>query len=213
MTFLVDTFHWVRVVEAMVATNSTKAKTGLPRFQLKQFMMAITAICIVVAFLTRPLLQTINNTSRSKWLRASPFTDVWVENERVTVEFNNKSYELISINGATTQQLLAAADRSFGYAFGAKRFVEDLPALLDTMGKLDNQQTVELVLQDSSGKQTTIPDAPMSAHNRAEVYRNSIKRKPGFPTDGGFMWPLLGVGAVVFLCLMATDVRRFQRVA
>lgn len=194
------------MIDADIAVKSS----NIPRFRLKQLMLAIAVICVTLAFLSRPLIQTLNNGSHRKWLRASPFTKVRVEGNNVMVEFNDNSYQLISINGATTEQILKAADRNFGVGWGTKRFVEDLPAVLGVMGKIGiDQETVSLVLQDFAGKQISFPDAQMTAGNRIKVYRNSRNKTPGVPGDTGLTWTLFSMGAVFCFYWLSKDVPRF----
>lgn len=143
------------------------------RFNLKQLLVYISLFCLLVACLRTPFLQARNNQGHSEWLRASPFTKVSLNNDTAEVEFNEKVYELVSINGKTTRQILTSSRRRYGSSMAEKRFIEDLPAVLGGLGLSPDATSVDLVLRDSTGKTTEVQDAPMTAENRARVYVSS----------------------------------------
>lgn len=178
---------------------------SVARFGIKHLMLFVAVICVVVAFFHRPIVQSINNQGHGGWKRASAFTDVRVEDGAVFVEFNNSSYQLISINGASTERLLKAARYHFG-SLGEKRFIEDLPEVLGAMG-MKESDTVDLVLQDGDGEQIRFPDAPMTAQNRSLVYRNAGKRTT--PRGSDAFWPMLLTIVAILLFSLAKDLRRF----
>ena len=150
--------------------------TGVTRFRLKQLLLFVTALCVAAACLRTPFLQMLNNRWHSDWVRASPFTDVRVERDVVLVEFDGARYELVSINGATSKDILRSARRRYG-SLVEKRFIEDLPEVLGGLGMSPNESTVELVLRDSTGKKVEVADAPMTAENRSRVYRSNSNRR------------------------------------
>jgi hypothetical protein len=136
----------------------------------------MAGMCIALAVLRRPVSQAWNNMGHADWMRASPFTDVLVQGDAAFVEFLGARYELISINGASTAEILDSARDSYGASYGEKRFIEDLPEVLDEMG-FNRKATVSLVLRDAEGNLVDIPEAPMTAQNRNRVYRAQMSRE------------------------------------
>ncbi|HEX4143047.1 MAG TPA: M56 family metallopeptidase [Pirellulales bacterium] len=103
------------------------------------------------------------------WARLSPFTAAHVRGDAADVEFEGKQYELVSIDGLTTKELLDGARKQYGILW-EKRFVEDLVEVMDGVGHKP-AGTVKLVLRDpTSGETKTAERAPMSAENRAKLY-------------------------------------------
>ncbi len=162
-----------KVEPSELATDELSTK---PRFRLRQMLAFVAFVCVIAALLRTPFLQTRNNLGHTDWLRGSPFTRVDLKDGTAQVEFEGKPYELVSINGKTTEQILDSSRRRFGSSLGEKRFIEDLPAVLGGLGLNPDETAVDLVLIDSDGKTVEIKDAPMTEANRALVYRTS--RRP-----------------------------------
>lgn len=177
----------------MSSAQSVDVKPTVSRFGLKQLMFWISAICIGVAFLHPPITQALNNQSHSNWPRGSPFTRVELDGDKVMVEFNDANYELISINGEPTEKILAKSHRLFG-SYGDKRFVEDLPQVLGSMG-MENTESVDLVLLDGGGNQVAFRDAPVTPQNRSRVYQSSTYGTSRLGFDD--LWTRLVLGCAV----------------
>jgi hypothetical protein len=138
-------------------------------------LMVMAWMCIALAVLRRPVFQMWNNQGHGGWMRASPFTDVLVQEDAAIVEFRAAHYELVSINGASTAEILDSAGDLYG-SLGEKRFVEDLPEVLTGMG-FPRTATVSLVLRDAEGNLVDVPEAPMTAENRVRVYQAQRSRE------------------------------------
>jgi hypothetical protein len=121
----------------------------------------------VLAFAT-----TATTLAQTEWRRTSPFTRVDVE-YTFLVQFQEKDYELVSIEGLSTDQLVDVARTAFG-GRSVKRIVEDLPEVLEAAGKSVGDR-VELVLKDrGTGKIITVAEAPMTKANRARVMQRDV---------------------------------------
>jgi len=116
---------------------------------------------------------TLNATQlhAQSFAKLSPFTDVLFKNEdRIVVEYQEKQYELVSIDDLTTKTILDSARKQFKTLW-RKRFAEDLVEVMEGAGK-PSGKTVKLVLRNlKSGKTSTIFKAPMTYKNRVAVYR------------------------------------------
>jgi hypothetical protein len=150
-------------------------RSRIPRFRLRDLLLLMAAVCVVVAALRTPVIQAWNNQGHGGWMRASPFTDVLVQGDDVVVEFRGARYELVSINGASTEAILESAWRRYGF-LGEKRFIEDLPEVLAGMG-FPRKRAVSLVLRDAGGNKIEAAEAPMTAQNRARVYQANGSRR------------------------------------
>jgi beta-lactamase regulating signal transducer with metallopeptidase domain len=143
--------------------------------------LAVAATAVLVLPCSLSLVRVVAQTNAEKeppaaaerpsagWARLSPFTAVHVKNDAADVEFEGKQYELVSIDGLTTKELLDGARKKYGTRW-EKRFVEDLVEVMDGMGHRP-AATVKLVLRDpASSEAKTVERAPMTAENRAKVY-------------------------------------------
>ena len=109
--------------------------------------------------------------SGRSWARLSPFTEVSCDEDKALVTFSGKRYELVSIDGFTTKQILYFCRKAFA-ARWEKRFAEDLVEVMSGMGKQAGI-TVNLVLKElDTNNVITVPDAPMTADNRRAVWKN-----------------------------------------
>jgi len=102
------------------------------------------------------------------WARRSPFTEVQVNENRVRVRFDGEMYQLVSIEGIATKEILNASRRQFGDLW-EKRFVEDLVEVLEGLGR-DVGKTVALELARADGEVITIENAPVTEANRRAIY-------------------------------------------
>ena len=173
------------------------------QFRLKQLLLFVTVLCVVGAVFRTPFLQSLNNSGHSDWVRASPFTYVEVNEDVATVEFNDASYELVSINDVPTADILRSARRRYGWS-GEKRFIEDLPEVMGGLGLSPDETSVDLVLRDAAGEEVIVKDAPMTEENRSRVYRS---RRQASGTSFDYIDVLLFVLLLVLLFNSARIVR------
>jgi hypothetical protein len=120
-----------------------------------------------------------------EWAMLSPFTAVKPQLGSAIVRFDNRDYELVSINDQSAGQLLSFC-RSKYRDWWEKRFTEDLVEVLADMGHpMALDKTVKLLLKDSAGGHgVTIERAPMTAENRRAAYlfrQQSLKDHPDWP--------------------------------
>jgi beta-lactamase regulating signal transducer with metallopeptidase domain len=114
--------------------------------------------------------------------RLSPFTAVRWRGDVAEVKFDDKWYELESINDLSTSIILDYLKQSDDFA-PQKHFAEDL---VEVMGKMGHQpgETVKLELKSLDTQQVvTVPNAPMTQANRRSVLMNgnSTAGKSGAP--------------------------------
>ena len=103
--------------------------------------------------------------------KLSPFTEVSCHEAEVLVTLSGKRYELISIDGLSTPDMVEFCRKTYGGAW-EKRFSEDLVEVMAGMGKPAGV-TVKLVVRDIGGEDLlTVPEAPMTAENRRAVWDN-----------------------------------------
>ena len=103
--------------------------------------------------------------------KISPFTQVDFEGDKIFVEFNNRSYEWLGIDGIPVSKVTASSKKQFR-VFWRKRITEDLVEVLWGMGHYPGK-TVKLHLYDAQeNTETTIAAAPMTRANRQSVYGN-----------------------------------------
>ncbi len=98
----------------------------------------------------------------------SPFTRLAIEDDRVIVEFNQQSFQLLEIEGLGTQELLEVATKTFGKELAEKRIAEDLVDVLVAAGKTPTK-TVRLRLQNDAGKISHVAHAEMTKNNRRAI--------------------------------------------
>ena len=109
--------------------------------------------------------------SGAPFARLSPFTEVSCDEDKTVVGFAGKRYELISIDGLSTKQILDFCLKTFSTRW-EKRFAEDLVEVMSGMGK-EAGSSVNLVLKElDTDNVITVPDAPMTADNRRSVWEN-----------------------------------------
>ena len=136
--------------------------------------MKRTLKLIVLALLVVALVVTgyLSESSRPEWRKISPFTRIEISGESILVEHEEKEYELVSIEGIPTEELIAAAEKRFGRQW-QKRIREDIAEVLGAAGVKESTH-VDLKLRDSvSGTETTFRDVEMTEEKRAEAYQRS----------------------------------------
>ena len=100
--------------------------------------------------------------------KLSPFTEVACDEDKALVTFSGKRYELVSIDGLATKQILDFCRKTYSVRW-EKRFAEDLVEVMSGMGEKVGS-SVNLVLKElDTNKAITIPHAPMTADNRRAV--------------------------------------------
>lgn len=124
----------------------------------------------------------------------SPFTKVECPSETTAlVEYEGQSYELVAMNGHSTEKILQYCRTRYGDLW-EKRFAEDLVAVLGGLGE-NVETTVKLELRDPVTKMSqTIEAAEMTRRNRQSIYaaRNGMpvlgrmSGRRGFPTVSPF---------------------------
>lgn len=102
------------------------------------------------------------------WARLSPFQDLRLAGGRVEVELDGARYELVSILGRSTAEILAHCRRTYGERW-EKRLAEDLVEVLAGLG-LGRRTEVDLVLIElSSGARVELRGVAMTAEKRREL--------------------------------------------
>ena len=103
--------------------------------------------------------------------KLSPFTEVSCYEDRIIVAFSGKRYELVSIDGLSTKQIIGFCRKTFSVRW-KKRFAEDLIEVMSGMGK-EVGSSVNLALKElDTNNVITVPDAPMTADNRRAVWES-----------------------------------------
>ena len=103
--------------------------------------------------------------------KLSPFTEVACDEDKALVTFSGKRYELVSIDGLATKQILDFCRKTYSVRW-EKRFAEDLVEVMSGMGEKVGS-SVNLALKElDTNKAITIPDAPMTADNRRAVWES-----------------------------------------
>lgn len=113
--------------------------------------------------------------------RVAPYRDiVWPEDtpDRPRILLDGAWFELLSINGTSVADVIAASRAAFGDLW-QKRFDEDLSEVLTAMGSPPGP-TVTLGLRDPETGRISTLDAPMTSANRAALMRAKRAREsPG----------------------------------
>ena len=87
------------------------------------------------------------------------------------MSFSGKRYELVSIDGLPTKQIIDFCRKTFSVRW-KKRFAEDLIEVMSGMGK-EVGSSVNLALKElDTNNVITVPDAPMTADNRRAVWES-----------------------------------------
>lgn len=108
-------------------------------------------------------------------LQLSPFTDVRFQNSKVFVIYDGAEFELASIHGVSTPEILDFCRRQYKDSW-QKRFSEDLLVVLAQMGhSINGEQTVSLVLIDpTTGQTNTVDHAVLTEKNRRAVHESLV---------------------------------------
>jgi hypothetical protein len=109
------------------------------------------------------------------WARLSPFTKVKCEGSSAVVQYQDREYELLSINDLAIAELLDLCRKAYRDNWD-RRFAEDLVEVLELARRpMTKDQTVKLVLKDrTAGQIATIERALMTGKNRDAVHRSRL---------------------------------------
>jgi hypothetical protein len=118
--------------------------------------------------------------SAPEWAKLSPFTSVKTSTNSVRVRYEGHEYEVESINGLTTGEMLEFCRKEYGDRW-EKRFAEDLVEVLAAAGHpMGKDNTVKLVLKSAEdGKEMTVERAAMTEENRRAIMIERIGNKDG----------------------------------
>ena len=108
--------------------------------------------------------------SEHGFAKVAPFTGVRWEKDRPVVQVEGRWYPLVSIDGISVDRLMEFANEEYGQ-IAHKRFAEDLPEVLSTMGH-DPDWEVTLGLEGEDG-QVELRQIQMTKYNR-NLVRKSI---------------------------------------
>ena len=107
-----------------------------------------------------------------QWEHTSPFTEVTLAKDRISVTYRDRFYQLISVNGFAVEELMFVSQRVFGSQW-EEQLIEDLPLVLEEFG-CSPSKTVALEMRDVlSNKNIVVEKAKMSSDN----YRKLIERR------------------------------------
>jgi Peptidase family S41 len=120
----------------------------------------------------------------AEWAKLSPFTSVKTSTNSARVRYEDHDYELVSINGLTTGQILDVCRQEYGDLW-EKRFAEDLVEVLVAAGRpMAKDNTVKLVLRSvGDGKETTVERAAMTEENRRAIMLERMGNTDGQKKD------------------------------
>tara|TARA_R110002096_G_scaffold189193_11_gene369581 strand:- start:905 stop:1324 length:420 start_codon:yes stop_codon:yes gene_type:complete len=130
----------------------------------------IIILCVLVAaFFVTGYFQ---GSSRPDWKKISPFTAVQFEGEKILAEYEGTTYELSSIGGIASAELIKAAKKQFG-SLWQMRIREDIAEVITAAGAPESTE-VDLELIDlETGAVKTVSDAEMTEENRSIIYNAS----------------------------------------
>ncbi|HEY4311771.1 MAG TPA: serine hydrolase domain-containing protein [Pirellulales bacterium] len=105
---------------------------------------------------------------KEAFAKKSPFAAVRWQESRPEVKIDDQWYQLLSLDGLTTDDILAFSRQKYGNRW-QKRFEEDLVELLSRMGH-PPQETVKLEVRAVTSQQTQVlQDVSMTAANRQAI--------------------------------------------
>lgn len=125
----------------------------------------IIFIILLIAFFVTGYFK---NEAIPEWKKISPFTAVSFEGETIFAEFEGSVYELVSIEGVSSDELVKAAKKRFGRQW-QKRIREDIAEVLIAAGAPEGLY-VDLALKDlKSGEVNLVSDAEMTYEKRRKA--------------------------------------------
>ena len=119
----------------------------------------------------------------------SPFTGIKWENDRPIVQIRKKWYDLVSIHGVSTDDILKKCQKE-GWQT-RKRVAEDLVQILRLMGH-KVEKTTDLVLRDKDGKIVMMKNVVMTDENRRQLSRPRIDDLPAPASTNPFLSSVRG---------------------
>lgn len=184
--------------------KSLLSRIALLRHDLRHFHLLTPVASLAVCVLLLPTLCTSANaqstnpflSSQPGYPNWSPFDDVKWENDRPVVLVNKKWYQLISIHGVSTDDILAKCKNEKWDT--RRRIEEDIIQILRLMGKKIDKQT-DLVLKDVNGQTVTLNNVIMTENRVTKAKEELLKamaanaannpfssRSPGYPKWSAF---------------------------
>ena len=133
-----------------------------------RFRLIAACAALLIGIFAFPVFN-VQGETRKNFAKLSPFTKVVFENDNVIVDYDSKTWQLVSIDGITADKIVASAKEQFSSRW-QKRIAEDLVEVFDGMGHKVGK-SVKLVLKDRKTDDTrAVEDAPMTIENRQRVY-------------------------------------------
>ncbi len=137
---------------------------------IKPFILCTLLIGAVATFVANQYHER-SRYPRDEWRKISPFTDLKFEgDEKIIAEYEGTYYEVSSIEGISSVELIGASRLHFGRKW-QKRIREDIADVLIAAGVPETTTVVGLELKElETGKIRTVSDAKMTKENRAILY-------------------------------------------
>jgi RNA polymerase sigma factor (sigma-70 family) len=102
--------------------------------------------------------------------KVSPFTGLRAEGETLKVEIDGTWYQLVRLQGVTTERLVAFAKQTYKERW-LKRLAEDIYEVLLDLGAKPGD-TVDVTVKETGGRLVERKALPMTAENRKRVKEN-----------------------------------------
>ncbi len=125
---------------------------------------------LLVAFFVTGYLEESSRADRKRpdWKKISPFTAVSFKDESILAEYEGIVYEVSSIEGIESRELVKAAKKRFRQEW-QKRIREDIAEVLLAAGAPDSIY-VDLELKNlETGRVKSVSDAEMTRANRSKI--------------------------------------------
>ncbi len=129
-------------------------------------------IVILIVLVTALGVSIFQSRHSSDWKKISPFTDVNFEAGKIIAEYEGTSYEVSSIDGISSTQLIKISKLNFGYRW-QKRIREDIAEVLIAAGAPESTSVVLELKELKTGVLKTVSNAEMTKENRSQIYRNT----------------------------------------
>ena len=129
-------------------------------------------IVILVVLVTALGVSLFQSRHSSDWKKISPFTDVKFDAGKIIAEYEGTSYEVSSIEGISSRQLIIASKLNFGHRW-QKRIREDIAEVLVAAGAPESTSVALELKELKTGVLKTVSNAEMTKENRSQIYRNT----------------------------------------
>jgi len=156
--------------EYLQALETTSHKMNVPK-HWKSLAVAAMAVIVLMGTVGTVCFEKFRAPLRlSPFTKASPFTQVDFEGDKIFVEFNGMTYEWLGIDDIPVSKVTASSKKQFRKLW-QKRITEDLVEVLWRMGHSPGE-TVKLRLRDlQKNTETTMATASMSVANRQSLWK------------------------------------------